>query len=96
MLKRIEYVNPRSSQFKSGEMAFPIENHKRVWMFERANLSVIGTLKGKPQERDQHEIRLADIGWMNALRACETLGRHHNPWDGNLREIRGYPISGKR
>lgn len=82
MLKRIEYVNPRSSQFKSGEMAFPIENHKRVWMFERANLSVIGTLKGKPQERDQHEIRLGGHGWSKALRGCKNLRVLPNPGCG--------------
>jgi hypothetical protein len=42
------------------------------------------TLKGKPQGRYRHEIRLADKGWSKVLRAWKTLRRQPNPRVGNL------------
>jgi hypothetical protein len=60
-----ELTVTKTTEVVAGKQA----NHKRGEKFERTNHSVSGkTLEGKSQGRDQHEIRLADKGWMKALR----------------------------
>jgi len=70
----------------------------REAMLEKANGSVGGnkSWQEKPQGWDWREIKPAVIGWINALRMWETSRRHQNSEDGNLWELCGYPIVGKR